>query len=151
MVRRAAVFLVASSVGVARSSRVGVPSIPRVASGGWWVCAAVIRTASDSSFGVVGGVRPRELGVGQRWSLRRGMPSLAVGRGVCRGVVFLCASVPAPAPSWSLGGFLPLRCVAFGALSLWAPARHLWPLRAPLPECPLPFLALALPVPFPFP
>ena len=42
MVRRAAVFPAASSVGVARSPRVGVPSIPRVVSGGWWVCAGVI-------------------------------------------------------------------------------------------------------------
>ena len=97
------------------------------------------------------GVVRRWLGVGRRWSLRRGIPFLGVCRGACRGVLFLCASVPAPAPSWSLGGFLPRRCVAFGAPSLWAPAPHLGPLRAPLPECPLPSLALPLPVPFPFP
>ena len=59
VVRRAAAFPVASSVGVARSPRVGVPSIPRVVSGGWWVCAGVIRTASDACFGgVLGGPPP---------------------------------------------------------------------------------------------
>ena len=157
VVRRAAVFFAASPVGVARSPRVGVPSIPRVVSGGWWVCAGVIRTASESCFGgacwwcASPGVVWRLLGVGQRWSLRRGMPFLGVGHGACRGFIFLCASVSAPAPSWSLGGFLPPRCVPFGALPLWAPASHLGPLRAPLPECPFPSLALPLPVPFPFP
>ena len=61
MVRRAAAFPVASSVAVARSPRVGVPSIPRVVSGGWWVCAGVIHTASDACFGgACWGVRPRE-------------------------------------------------------------------------------------------
>ena len=61
VVRRAAAFSAASSVGVARSPRVGVPSIPRVASGGWWVCAGVILTASDACFGgACWGVRPRE-------------------------------------------------------------------------------------------
>ena len=60
MVRRAAAFPAASSVGVARSPRVGVPSILRVVSGGRWVCAGVIRTASDACFGgVCWGVRPR--------------------------------------------------------------------------------------------
>ena len=60
VVRRAAAFPAASSVGVARSPRVGVPSIPRVVSGGWWVCAGVIRTASDACFGgACWGVRPR--------------------------------------------------------------------------------------------
>ena len=79
------------------------------------------------------------------------MAFLGVGLGACRGVLFLCAWVPAPAPSWSLGGFPAPRCVAFGALSLWAPAPHLGPLRAPLPEYPFPSLAFPLPVPFPFP
>ena len=155
--RRTAVFPAPSSVGVARSPHVGVPSILRVVSGGWWVCAGVIRMASDSCFGGAcwGCASPevvrRSLGVGRRWSCRRGMPFLGVGRAACRGVLFLCASVPAPAPSWSLGGFLPPRCVAFGALSLRAPAPHLGPLRPPLPECPFPSLALPLPVPFSFP
>ena len=96
-----------------------------------------------SARGAPPGVVRRSLGVGRRWSLRRGMPFLGVGRGTCRGALFLCASVPAPAPS--LGGFLPPRCVSSGALSLWAPAPHLGRLRAPLPECPL--LSLALPLP----
>ena len=87
----------------------------------------------------------------QRWSLCPGMPFLGVGRGACRGALFLCASVPAPVPSWSLGGFLHPRCVPSGALSLWAPAPHLGLFRVPLPECPLLSLALPLPVPFPFP
>ena len=157
VVRRAAVFHAAPSVGVARSPRVGVRSIPRVVSAGRWVCAGVIGTASDSCFGgaccgcASPGAVGRSLGVGRHWSLHCGMPFLGVGRGACRGLLFLCASVPAAAPSWSLGGFLPPHCVAFGALSLWAPAPHLGPLRALLPERPLPFRALPLPVPFPFP
>ena len=48
-----AVFPAASSVGVAHSPRVGVPSIPCVVSDGWWACAGVIHTASDSCFGGV--------------------------------------------------------------------------------------------------
>ena len=150
--RRAAVFPVASSVGVARSPRVGVPSIPCVVSGGWGVWAGVICTASASCFGSAcwgcasPGLVRRLLGVGRRWSLRCGMPFLGLGRGACGGALFLCASVPAPVPSCSLGGFLPPRCVSSSALSLWAPA-----LCAPLPECPLLPLALPLPVPFPFP
>ena len=133
MVRRAEVFPVASSVGVASCPRVGVPSIPCLISGGWWVWAGVIRTASASCFGgacwgcAPTGVERLLLGVGRRWSLRRGMPFLGVGRGACGGALFLCASVPAPVPSWSLGGFLPPRCVPSAALSLWAPA----------PPCPL--------------
>ena len=69
MVRRAAAFPAASSVGVARSPRVGVPSIPRVVSGGWWVCAGVIDTASDACYGgVYWGVRSRESsGVRRGW------------------------------------------------------------------------------------
>ena len=104
---------------------------------------------------VLGGAPPgvvrRSPGVGRHWSLCRGMPFPGVGRGARRGALFLCVLVPAPAPSWSLGGFLPPRCVSSGALSLWAPARHLGPLCAPLRECPLLSLALPLPLPFPFP
>ena len=44
----AAVFPVASCVGVARSPRAGVPSLSCVVSGGWWACAGGIRMASDS-------------------------------------------------------------------------------------------------------
>ena len=157
MVGCAAVFAVGSPVGVACSPRGGVPSITCVVSGGWWACAGVIRMAYDSCFGgvcwgrVPPGVVRRPLGVGGRWSLRRGMPFLCVGPGARRDVLFLCASVPVPSPSWSLGGFLLPRCVASGALSLWAPACHLGPFRAPLPECPSLPLALPLPVPFAFP
>ena len=55
---------------------------------------------------------------GRRWSPSRGMPFLAVGRGACRGALFLRALVPAPAPSWFLGGFLPPCGVSSGVLSL---------------------------------
>ena len=75
---------------------------------------------------VLGGAPPgvvrRSVGVGQRWSPSRGMPFLGVGRGVCRGALFLRASVPAPAPSWFLGGFPTRCCVSSCALSLWVPA-----------------------------
>ena len=133
MVRRAAVFSVASSVDVPRSPRAGVPSIPCVVSSGWWVWAGVIRTASAACFSgacwgsASPGVVRRSLGVGRRWSLCRGMPFLGVGNGACCGALFLCASVPATVPCWSLGGLLPSPCVFSGALSLWAPA----------PPCPL--------------
>ena len=61
VVRRAAAFPAAPSVGVARSPRVGVPSIPRVVSRGSWVCAGVICTASDTCFGgACWGMRPRQ-------------------------------------------------------------------------------------------
>ena len=53
VVRRAAAFPAASSVGVARSPRVGVPYILRVVSGGRWACAGVICMASDVCFGGV--------------------------------------------------------------------------------------------------
>ena len=79
------------------------------------------------------------------------MPFLRVGPGARRDVVFLCAPVPSPSPSSPLDGFLLQRCVAPGALSLWAPARHLGRFHAPLPECPSLPLALPLPVPFTFP
>ena len=68
--RHVAAFPAASSVGVARSPRVSVNSIPRVASVGWWVCAGVIRAASDACFGgACWGVRPREsCGVWWGWA-----------------------------------------------------------------------------------
>ena len=93
----------------------------------------------------------RPLGLGGRWSLRRGMSFLRVGPGARRGVLFLCAPVAVSSPSWPLGGFLLPRCVAPGALSLWAPACHFEPFLAPLPECPCLPLALPFPVSFPFP
>ena len=153
----AAVFPAASSVGVARSPRVGVPFIPCVVSGGWWACAGVIRTASGSRFGgVCRGLAPQgvvrcPLGVGGRWSLRRGMPFLCLGPGARRDVLRLCAPVPVPSPLWPLGGFLLPRCVAPGALSLGAPACYRGRFRAPLPDFPPVPLAHPLPVPFPFP
>ena len=97
MVRLAAAFPAASFVGVACSPRVGVPSIPGVVSGGWWVCAGVIRTASGARFGGAcwGGAPPgvvrRSVGLGRRWSPRLGMPFLGVGRGACRAALFLRA------------------------------------------------------------
>ena len=153
--RRAAAFPAPSSVGVARSPRVGVPSIPRLVSGGWWVCAGVIRTASDACFGgaCLGGAPPggmgSSVGVGRRWFPRRGMPFLGVGRVVCRGALFLRALVPAPAPSWFLGGFLPPCGVSSGALSLWVPALTGGP---PMPSClSPPWCPLPSPCPCPSP
>ena len=147
----------ASSVGVGRSPRAGVPSIPCVVSSSWLACARVIRMASDSRFGSVCrgraplGVVRRLLGVGGRWSFRCGMPFLRVGPGARRDVLFFSAPFPVPSPSWPLGGFLLPRCVAPAALSLWAPACHLRRFRAPLPDRPSLPLALPFPVPFPFP
>ena len=94
---------------------------------------------------VVGGAPPgvlgRSVGVGPSWSPRRGMPFLGVVRGVCRGALFLRALVPAPAPSWFLGAFLPPSGVSSGALSLWVPALT-WGPSVPsclsAPWCPLP-------------
>ena len=79
------------------------------------------------------------------------MPFLRVGPGARRDVLFSCAPVPVPSPSWPLSGFLLPRCVAPGAPSLWAPACHFGRFRAPLPESPSLPLALPLPVPLPFP
>ena len=71
---------------------------------------------------VLGGAPPgvvgRSVGMGRCWSPRRGMSFLNVGRGVCRGALFLRALVPAPAPFWFLGGFLPPCGVCTGVLSL---------------------------------
>ena len=71
---------------------------------------------------VLGGAPPEVVGrsvvVGRCWSPRRGMPFPVVGRGVCRGALFLRALVPAPAASWLLGGFLPPCGVSSGVLSL---------------------------------
>ena len=80
--------------------------------------------------------------VGRRWSPRRSMPFLGVRRGACRGALFLRALVPAPAPSWFLGGFLPQCGVSSGVLSLRVPALT-WGPSVPsclsAPWCPLPF------------
>ena len=82
----AAVFSASSSVGVAPSPFVGVPSFPCVVTGGRWASAGVVRTALDSCFGGVCwgraplGVARCPLGVGPRWSLCCGMPFLRVRR-----------------------------------------------------------------------
>ena len=87
------------------------------------------------------GVVRRSVGLGRRWSPRRGMPFLGVGRCVCRGALFLRALVPAPAPSWFLAGCLPPCGVSSGALPLWVPALT-WGPSVPSclsgPWCPLP-------------
>ena len=150
LVCRAAVFPVAFSVGVARSPRVGVPSIPCVVSGGWWVWAGVIRTASASCLGGAGwgcaspGVVRRSLGVGRRWSLCRGM----VGW-VAAPAVVPSSSVPR-SPLLSLPCPWVVSCPHVVSLPVPCPYGRL-PLRAPLPDCPLLPPALPLPVPFPFP
>ena len=99
MVGCAAVFPVASSVGVVRSRRAGVPSLPYVVSGGWWACAGVICMPSDLRFSEVCWGRAASAGGGGRWSLRRGMPFLRVGSRARRDVLFPCTPVPVPSPS----------------------------------------------------
>ena len=100
VVRRAARSLgAASSVGVARSPRVGVPSIPRVVFSGWWVCAGVIRTASDACFGgVCWGVRPRE-----SWAVWWGWGGAGATVVVCPSWVWVVAFAVVPFSSvpWS--------------------------------------------------
>ena len=92
MVRRAAVFPAVTSVGVARSPRVGVPSIPRVVSGGWWVCAGVICTASDAWVGgACWGLRPRE-SCSARWGSGGAGPPVVV----CPSWVWVVASAVVP-------------------------------------------------------
>ena len=112
LVRRAAAFLAASSVGVARSPRVGVPSIPRVVSGAWWVCTGVIRTASDACFGgLCWGVRPRE-----SWGVRWGWGGAGPPVVVCPSWVWVVAFAVVPFSSvpWSplppLPGSWPVSC-----------------------------------------
>ena len=95
------------------------------------------------------GVVGRSVGVGRRWSPRRGMPFLGVGRGVCRGALSLRALVPASAPSWFLGSFLPPCGVSSGALSLGVPVLTWGP---PVPSClSAPWCPLPSPCPCPSP
>ena len=100
---------------------------------------------------VLAGLRLLRLGLGRCWSFRCGVPFLCVRPSSRRCALSLCATAHGPSPSWPFDGILPLRCVASGALSLWAPACYLGPLLAPLPGFPFPSLALPLPLPFPFP
>ena len=71
---------------------------------------------------VLAGVRLLRPGVGRCLSFHCGVPFLCVRPGARRCALSLCATAPGPSPSWPFDGFLPLRCVARGALSLWAPA-----------------------------
>ena len=121
----AAVFPVGSSLGVARSPRAGVPSLPCVVSVGWWACAGVIRMASDSRFGGVcwgrasPGVVRRPLGVGGAG------PSVVVCP-FCGWVLVPAAMSSFPAPR-SLFPSLPF--LALG----WFPAPTLCRSRCPVP------------------
>ena len=104
MVRRAAAFPAASSVGVARSPGVGVLSVPRVVSGGWWVYAGVIRTASDACFGgACLGVRPR-VSWGVRWGWGGAGPPVVV----CPSWVWVVAFAVVPFSSAPWSPLLPL-------------------------------------------
>ena len=104
VVRRAAAFSAASSVGVACSPRVGVPSIPRVVSGGWWVCAGVIRTASDACFGgACWEVGPREL-CSIWWGWGGAGPPVVV----CPSSVWVVAFAVVPFSSMPWSPLLPL-------------------------------------------
>ena len=96
------------------------------------------------------GVVGRLVGLGRCRSSRRGMPFLGVGRGVCRGALFLRALVPASAPFLVLGWFpAPMWCLFWRPVPVSA-CPHLGPLGAFLPECPLVFPALCLPLSSPF-
>ena len=117
------------SVGLSRCSSCGVKSVVRRH--------------------VLAGVRLQRLGVGRCWSFLCGVPFLSVRPGARRCALSLCATAPGPSPSSPFVGYLPLRCVAPGALSLCAPASYLGPLLAASTGCPFPFLASPLPLAFP--
>ena len=155
VVCRAAVFPAASSVGLARSPRVGVPSIPRVVSGGWWVCAGVIRTPSDaSSGGACWGMRPRE-SCGVQWGGAALVPPSWYALPGCGSwrlpwCPFPPCLGPRSCPFLVLGWFAaPMWCLFRHPVPMGA-CLHLGPLRALLPECPLVSLALPLPLSFSF-
>ena len=104
VLRRAAAFPTASSVGVARFPRVGVLSIPGVVSGGWWVCAGVIRAASDACFGgACPGLRPWE-SCGVRWGSGGAGPPVVV----CPSWVWVVAFAVVPFSSVLRSPLLPL-------------------------------------------
>ena len=133
VVRRAAAFPAASSVGVARSPRVGVPSIPRVVSGGWWVCAGVISRASDACFGgVCWGVRPRE-----SWAVRWGWGGAGPPVVICPSWVWVVAFAVVPFSSvpWSplppLSGSWVVSCPLVVSLPASCPCECLPSLGAP--------------------
>ena len=126
--RRAAAFPAASSVGVARSPRVGVPSVLRVVSGGRWACAGVIRMASDVCFG------------GVCWGVWWGWSGVGYPVVVCPSWVWVVvpAVVPFSSVSWSPFPLLP------GSWVVSCP--HVVSLPAPCPCVCLPSLG-ALPCP----
>ena len=137
MVRRAAAFPAASSVDVARSPPVGVSSIPRVVSGGWWVCAGVIRKASDACFGgAFSGLRPRE-SCGVRWGWGGAGPPVVV----CPSWVWVVAFAVVPFSSAPWSPLLPL------PVSWVVSCPHVVSLPAPCPYGCLPSLG-APPCPF---
>ena len=134
--RRTTAFPAASSVGVARSSRVGVPSIPRVVSGGPWVCAGVIRTASVACLGgAYWGVLPWEL-CGVRWGPGGAGPPVVV----CPSSVWVVTFAVVPFSSVPRSPLLPLP----GSWVVSCP--HVVSLPAPCPYGCLPSLG-AHPVP----
>ena len=146
VVRRAAAFPAASSVGVARSPRVGVPSILRVVSGGRWACAGVIRMASGVCFGGVcwgvwwGGAALVPLS----WCALPGCGSWCLPW-----CPFPPCLGPRSRPFLVLGWFpAPMWC-RFRRPVPASACPHLGPLRALLPECSL--VPLALPLPFVLP
>ena len=144
--RRAAAFSVASSVGVARSPRVGVPSILRVVSGGRWACAGVIRMASDASVvcvGVFGGGGAALVPLS--WCALPGCGSWCLPW-----CPFPPCLGPRSRPFLVLGWFpAPMWC-RFRRPVPASACPHLGPLRALLPECSLVPPALPLPLSCPF-
>ena len=143
------------SVGVARSPRVGVPSIPRVVSGGWWVCAGVIRTASDACFGgACWGCAPGSHGAFGGSGAALVPPSWYALPGCGSWRLPWCPFPPRlgprSCPFLVLGWFsAPMWCLFRRPVPMGA-CLHLGPLRVLLPECPLVSLALSLPLSLPF-
>ena len=148
MVRRAAAFPAASFVGVARSPRVGVPSVLRVVSGGPWACAGVIRMASDVCFG------------GVCWGVWWGWGGAGLPVVVCPSWVWVVvpAVVPFSSVSWSpfppLPGSWVVSCPHVVSLPAPCPCVCLpslgalpCPLGRVLLGVPCPSLALVLPLP----
>ena len=145
----AAVFSAPPQVGIAPSPRLGVlyPASPvRGPVVGGRELVLIVRRQVRVATARLGrrappGVARCRMGVARCWSFRCGVPFLRVRPGACRCALSLCATAPGPSFSWPFGGFLPLCCVAPGALSLWAPTCYLGSLLAPLPRAfSLPFL-----------
>ena len=148
VVRRAAAFPAASSVGVARTPRVGVPSVLRVVSVGRWACAGVSRMAPDVCFG------------GVCWGVWWGWGGAGLPVVVCPSWVWVVvlAVVLVSSVSWSpfppRPGSWVVSCPH--VVSLSAPCPCVWlpslgalpcPLVCVLLGAPCPSLALVLPLP----